>query len=124
VDLKSPLQQIHANAGAKLPATPNNSIVNQTLNKATAPVPVDATQKPPAHPLVEGMKVNPKEREQLEEKLSSGRHGRVVPVWLSDAPEEPEDTILLKDSIPFSTTSSMAQQMVDPSDAGGSIMFV
>ncbi|KAJ5593001.1 hypothetical protein N7537_009905 [Penicillium hordei] len=97
VDVKSPLQQIHPNSAVKAPLTPSNLVANQQLNKAAAPVPVDGTKKPPAHPLVEGISVTQQDRERLDEQLSSCRHGRVLPVWLSDASEEPEETILLKD---------------------------
>ncbi|KAJ9480551.1 hypothetical protein VN97_g13004 [Penicillium thymicola] len=97
VDVKSPLQQIHPNSAVKAPLTPGNLAVNQQLNKAAAPVPVDVTKKAPAHPLLEGISVTQQDRERLDEQLSSGRHGRVLPVWLSDASEEPEETISLKD---------------------------
>ncbi|CAI7576224.1 unnamed protein product [Penicillium glandicola] len=97
VDMKSPLQQIHPNSAVKAPPAASNLVANQPLNKAAAPVPVDATKNPPAHPLVEGISVTQQDRERLDQQLSSGRHGRILPVWLSDASEEPEETILLKD---------------------------
>ncbi|KGO65459.1 Trehalose-phosphatase [Penicillium italicum] len=97
MDVKLPLQQIHPNSAVNAPLTPGNLVANQPLNKAAAPVPVDGTKKVPAHPLVEGISVTQRDRERLDEQLSSGRHGRVLPVWLSDASEEPEETILLKD---------------------------
>ncbi|KAJ5555484.1 hypothetical protein N7535_007922 [Penicillium sp. DV-2018c] len=96
VDLKSPLQQPHPDATGKVPQA-SNLVASQPLNKAAAPVPVDATAKLPAHPLVEGINVTKRDRERLDEQLNEGRHGRVLPVWLSDASEEPEDTITLKD---------------------------
>ncbi|KAJ5124648.1 uncharacterized protein N7515_008473 [Penicillium bovifimosum] len=96
VDLKSPLQQTHPDATGKAPQA-SNLVASQPLNKAAAPVPVDATAKMPAHPLVEGISVTKRDRERLDEQLNEGRHGRVLPVWLSDASEEPEDTITLKD---------------------------
>jgi hypothetical protein len=39
-------------SAVKAPLTPSNLVANQQLNKAAAPVPVDGTKKPPAHPLV------------------------------------------------------------------------
>ncbi|KAK9847263.1 Glycosyl transferase [Penicillium brevicompactum] len=94
---KTPLQQIHPNASGQAPPAPPSTVASQPLNKAAAPVPVDASKQLPAHPLVEGIHVTQKDRQRLDEQLSSGRHGRVLPVWLSDALEEPQDTIVLKD---------------------------
>ncbi|KAJ6153806.1 HAD-superfamily hydrolase subfamily IIB [Penicillium chermesinum] len=64
---------------------------------AAAPVPVDASQKPPAHPLVDGIRVGKEDRARLDSQLETGRYGRILPVWLSDVSEEPEDHIVLKD---------------------------
>ncbi|KAJ5885295.1 hypothetical protein N7495_009805 [Penicillium taxi] len=93
VDTKPPLQQVSANVAVKSPPTSNASPVN----KAAAPVPVNAKQPQPTHPLVEGLKVGREDRERLDNQLSSGRYGRVLPVWLSSELEEPGDTILLQD---------------------------
>ncbi|CAL5866603.1 uncharacterized protein PFLUO_LOCUS812 [Penicillium psychrofluorescens] len=97
LDSKTPLQPIPANAVGKLPTVPHNPPPNLPLNKAAAPVPVDASQKPPMHPLLEGINIDREDRERLDHQLSSGRYGRILPVWLSDASDEPQDTILLKD---------------------------
>lgn len=96
LDTKVPLQPIPVNAAGKLSPGSNNPTA-PTLNKAAAPVPVDATQQPPSHPLVEGLSVGKEDRERLDRQMASGRYGRILPVWLSDASEEPEDTVLLKD---------------------------
>lgn len=96
LDTKIPLQQIPANAAGKAPPGAN-SAGTLPLNKAIAPVPVNGTQPLPSHPLVEGIHVGREDRERLDHQLSSGRYGRILPVWLSDASEEPQDTILLKD---------------------------
>ncbi|KAJ5114617.1 hypothetical protein NUU61_000376 [Penicillium alfredii] len=92
LDTKIPLQQILVNVADKIPGT-----TSLPLNKAAAPVPVNTSQQPPTHPLLEGIHVARGDRERLDGQLSSGRFGRILPVWLSDASEEPEDTILLKD---------------------------
>lgn len=89
---KAPLQQIPVNTKSKL--SPGSTI---SINKAAAPVPVNASQEPPSHPLVDGISVGREDRDRLDRQLVSGRHGRILPVWLSDASEEPEETILLKD---------------------------
>ncbi|KAJ5537953.1 hypothetical protein N7513_005900 [Penicillium frequentans] len=93
LDAKAPLQPVPAN---KLPPGSKNPTASP-INKAAAPVPVNATQKPPSHPLVDGISVERQDREKLDSQLASGRHGRILPVWLSDASEEPQDTIVLKD---------------------------
>lgn len=97
LDRKAPLQPISVNAAGKVAPGANGAATTLSLNKAAAPVPVDAKQQTPSHPLVEGIQVGREDRERLDHQLSSGRYGRILPVWLSDASEEPEDTILLKD---------------------------
>lgn len=67
------------------------------MNKAAAPVPVDANQKQPIHPLLEGIRVGKEDRDRLDVQLSSCRYGRILPVWLTDESEEPEETLLLED---------------------------
>jgi trehalose 6-phosphate synthase/phosphatase len=96
LDTKVPLQPIPVNAAVTLPSGANTSTA-PTLNKAAAPVPVDATQQPQSHPLVEGLNIGKDDRELLDRQMTSGRYGRILPVWLSDASEEPDDTVLLKD---------------------------
>ncbi|EPS26584.1 putative alpha,alpha-trehalose-phosphate synthase [UDP-forming] [Penicillium oxalicum 114-2] len=96
VETKVPLQQAVANTTAKLPASATAAGA-MGINKAAAPIPVDASQHPPSNPLVDGISVEKAERERLDEQLASGRYGRILPVWLSDEPEEPQDSILLKD---------------------------
>ncbi|GAB1196081.1 glycosyltransferase family 20-domain-containing protein [Aspergillus pseudonomiae] len=90
-----PLQQIPINTSAKLPAAANGTA--KPLNKAAAPVPVDANQRPPSHPLLDGFTVSQDDRNRLDEQLDSGRYGKIVPVWLSAETETPEDTISLED---------------------------
>lgn len=95
-ETKAPLQQISVNAAGKV-APGANSSARVPLNKAAAPIPVNATQPLPSHPQVEGVSVGREDRERLDHQLNSGRYGRILPVWLSDASEEPEETVLLKD---------------------------
>ncbi|KAJ5738284.1 Trehalose-phosphatase [Penicillium malachiteum] len=95
IDTKAPLQPIPTNTAGKLPPGPNNQA--PSINKAAAPVPVNAAQQPTSHPLVDGISIGREDREKLDNQLASGRYGRILPVWLSDPSEEPEDTILLKD---------------------------
>ncbi|GES65564.1 trehalose-phosphatase [Aspergillus terreus] len=90
-----PLQHIPVNTSAKLPTAVNGT--GLALNKAAAPVPVDAHQRPPSHPLLDGFSVGPKDRERLDQQLSSGRYGKIAPVWLSAESEVPDDSIFLED---------------------------
>ncbi|KAE8144874.1 putative alpha,alpha-trehalose-phosphate synthase subunit Tps2 [Aspergillus avenaceus] len=90
-----PLQQIPINTSAKLPSTTNST--NLPLNKAAAPVPVDANQRLPSHPLLDGFAVSQEDRARLDKQLSSGRYGKIAPVWLSAETEVPEETIYLED---------------------------
>lgn len=94
-DVKIPLQEISANATGKITAVPPSASL--PLNKAVAPIPVDASLKPPTHPFIEGFTVCKEDRDRLEDQLSSTRYGSILPVWLTDESEEPQDTILLKD---------------------------
>ncbi|OJK00630.1 hypothetical protein ASPACDRAFT_59486 [Aspergillus aculeatus ATCC 16872] len=90
-----PLQQIPINTNAKFPTTVNGSTI--PLNKAAAPVPVDANQRPPSHPLLEGLRVGQADRDQLDRQMSSTRYGKIAPVWLSAESDVPEEPILLED---------------------------
>lgn len=45
----------------------------------------------------ESFTVNANDREKLEKQLSSTRHGKIAPVWLSDESEVPEDMVHLED---------------------------
>ncbi|PWY67568.1 hypothetical protein BO70DRAFT_169235 [Aspergillus heteromorphus CBS 117.55] len=91
-----PLQQIPINTSAKLPTTINGTSA-LPINKAAAPVPVDANQRLPSHPLLEGFGVGLDDRRRLDEQLSSSRYGRIVPVWLSGESEIPDDSVFLQD---------------------------
>ncbi|KAI1911462.1 threalose-6-phosphate phosphatase [Ophidiomyces ophidiicola] len=66
------------------------------LNKASAPIPVDANRKsvPPA---ADGIKITKDARDRLEEQLSSSKYGKILPVWLCDNSEPPDQTLLLRD---------------------------
>ncbi|KAL1956562.1 hypothetical protein VTO42DRAFT_7033 [Malbranchea cinnamomea] len=66
------------------------------LNKASAPIPVDPLKKPPQPPQ-NYIRVTHEDRERLEQQLQSSKFGKILPVWLSDECERPEDDIDLKD---------------------------
>ncbi|KZF21749.1 glycosyltransferase family 20 protein [Xylona heveae TC161] len=58
------------------------------LNKASAPIPVDAEMRPPSPNQEKGFLITKADRERLEKQLSRHPAGRVVPVWLADESEE------------------------------------
>ncbi|KAB2580055.1 Trehalose-phosphatase [Lasiodiplodia theobromae] len=66
------------------------------LNKASAPIPVDADAKP-QQPAQEGISVDREHRLRLEKQLERDHGGRIVPVWLYDELHEDEDVVVLRD---------------------------
>ncbi|WEW60412.1 threalose-6-phosphate phosphatase [Emydomyces testavorans] len=66
------------------------------LSKASAPIPVDANHKP-LPPPGDGIHVKKGDRDRLEEQLQSSKYGKILPVWLSDTLESPDQTLHLKD---------------------------
>lgn len=66
------------------------------LSKASAPIPVDATQKP-APPPVDGLQVTREDRHRLEAQFQSSQYGKILPVWLGENADSPDQTLLLKD---------------------------
>lgn len=66
------------------------------LNKASAPIPVDANSKPPQPAHVEGISVDREHRLRLEKQLETDHGGRIVPVWLYDELHEDDDVVVLK----------------------------
>lgn len=92
------MQHISVNSSTgpnPLPAGPLPAAL--PLNKAAAPVPVDANHRQPVHPLLEDIRVGKEDRERLDAQLSSCRYGKIAPVWLTDESEEPEETLRLED---------------------------
>ncbi|KAL9108400.1 MAG: hypothetical protein Q9227_006861 [Pyrenula ochraceoflavens] len=67
------------------------------LNKASAPIPVDASQPAPLNPHVDGLRVTESDRRRLENRLHDDPNGRILPVWLSDDLEDGTSDIVLKD---------------------------
>ncbi|GME24367.1 Glycosyl transferase family 20 [Neofusicoccum parvum] len=66
------------------------------LNKASAPIPVDPTSKPPQPAHIEGISVDREHRARLEKQLERDHGGRIVPVWLYDELHEDNDMVVLK----------------------------
>ncbi|KAL4924670.1 putative alpha,alpha-trehalose-phosphate synthase subunit Tps2 [Aspergillus undulatus] len=88
-----PLQPIGNNRDTTLPAALDNA--SRALNKGSTPVHLDASKL--QNNTTETFAVGPNDRERLEKQLSSSRHGKIVPVWLSDESEVPTDIIHLED---------------------------
>lgn len=68
-----------------------------SLNKASAPVPVDGKTPPPHPPQDQGIYVGREDRDRLERQLERDHGGRIVPVWLVEEWDEKNDTAVLKD---------------------------
>ncbi|KAF2147444.1 glycosyltransferase family 20 protein [Aplosporella prunicola CBS 121167] len=66
------------------------------LNKASAPIPVDATAKPEQPAQIEGLSIDREHRSRLERQLERDHGGKIVPVWLYDELHEDEDVVVLK----------------------------
>lgn len=73
------------------------SAVQPTMNKASAPIPVDGKTPPPHPPQPEGIRVTREDRDRLEKQLERDHGGRIVPVWLFDEFDEKEDVMIIKD---------------------------
>ena len=68
------------------------------LNKASAPVPLDASsRKPHSRQLEDGLRVTEADRARLERQLAKDPVGKIVPVWLRDEREEQHGDLVLKD---------------------------
>ncbi|KAL4882346.1 glycosyltransferase family 20-domain-containing protein [Aspergillus karnatakaensis] len=91
----NPLQQLPKNSNIKLPAAIDNA--SRALNKGSTRMSLDLSKLQSNNATPETFAAGPSDREQLEQQLSSSRYGKVVPVWLSDESEVPEDTIRLED---------------------------
>ncbi|PGH12587.1 trehalose-phosphatase [Helicocarpus griseus UAMH5409] len=93
------IERIHGKETAH-PVSRKNPLPADTkptpLNKASAPVPIDPTEKP-AYAVQEGIRVTHEDRIRLENQLSNSKFGQVLPIWLLDDYESPDHTIYLKD---------------------------
>ena len=68
------------------------------LNKASAPIPVDASTRAPAlQPPGEGVRVTKADRQRLEKQLIRDPGGKIVPVWLMDDSDETGGDGVMKD---------------------------
>ncbi|ORY13239.1 alpha,alpha-trehalose-phosphate synthase-like protein subunit Tps2 [Clohesyomyces aquaticus] len=67
------------------------------VNKAAAPIPVDARAVPPSPPQAGGMRIGREDRERLEKQLERDHGGKIVPVWLADEWDEEKKVAVIKD---------------------------
>ncbi|KAF2083233.1 glycosyltransferase family 20 protein, partial [Saccharata proteae CBS 121410] len=75
-----------------------NSTASESMNKASAPIPVDGNKPPPQPAHVDGLKIDREHRLRLEKQLERDHGGKIVPVWLfDDMHEKNEDAMVLKD---------------------------
>ena len=76
----------------------SSKIASIPLNKASAPIPLDGSTRPPApQPHGEGIRLTNADRKCLERQLRRDKGGHTVPVWLMDNAEDDESDIVLKD---------------------------
>jgi trehalose 6-phosphate synthase/phosphatase len=79
-------------------ATSAASIALQpTLNKASAPVPVDGKTPPQHNPQDHAVRIGREDRDRLEKQLERDHGGKIVPVWLADEWDEKSDEAVLKE---------------------------
>lgn len=91
---RMPLQQTSPNAGGR-PTAPPSSL---PLDKPASSIPPNASQKTMGY-APEDLSVSKEDRERLDTQLSSCRYGRILPVWLLDESDEPEEPIVLEDQV-------------------------
>ena len=75
-----------------------DSVAANAVNKAAAPIPLYGVPSP--HAFVthrDHLKVTKADRDRLENQLMNDRGGKIVPVWLLDELEHPDDDAILKD---------------------------
>ncbi|OJJ61644.1 hypothetical protein ASPSYDRAFT_56871 [Aspergillus sydowii CBS 593.65] len=89
------LQPNRPNNGTQLPGALDNA--SRAPNKWSTPMSLDASKLQFNNAAAESFTVNTSDRERLEKQLSSTRHGKIAPVWLSDESEVPEDLVHLED---------------------------
>lgn len=84
-----PLQQIPINVSGRVPGSPNTP--SRPSDKFAAPVHADANCNG------EEFCATKADRERLEAQLDADKYGRVLPVWLQDRPEDPDEATVFKD---------------------------
>ncbi|OAX81775.1 trehalose-phosphatase [Emergomyces africanus] len=77
-------------------ALPVDTTTPIPLNKASAPVPIDPTEKP-SYTVQDGICVTEQDRARLQDQLRNSRFGKVLPIWLTDEQEYPDQNMYLKD---------------------------
>jgi trehalose 6-phosphate synthase/phosphatase len=81
----------------KLTGPTGGPVVPVTLNKASAPVPVDGKTPPPPNPADHAIHIGREDRDRLEKQLERDHGGKIVPVWLADEVDEAKDEVILND---------------------------
>lgn len=67
------------------------------LNKASAPIPVDASVRPSTPPDTDSTWISREDQKQLEGQLARDKSGKMVPVWLADDTEGSDGQLCLRD---------------------------
>ncbi|KAF7506640.1 hypothetical protein GJ744_011572 [Endocarpon pusillum] len=71
--------------------------ISKPLSKGSASNPVSSQSNPQGSPSGDGINVTKKDRQRLESLLRQDKNGQVMPVWLSDTPEDAKSDLYLKD---------------------------
>ena len=86
---------------AKAPLVQENQNATSTnvtpLNKASAPIPLDAHTPLPEPGQTNSVRVSKADRDRLETQLERDSGGKIAPVWLADETERQGDVVVLKD---------------------------
>lgn len=68
-----------------------------SLNKSSAPIPVDVYSDPLESNHSEGLWITKDDMDRLEQQLGQDKNFRILPVWLGDRSENPVNGLSLKD---------------------------
>lgn len=79
------------------PATTTTPVRLPPLNKASAPIPVDANVRPPTPPEIDCQWISKDDQQRLEGQLAHDKSGKMVPVWLADDTEGIDGQLCLRD---------------------------
>ncbi|KAL2843803.1 glycosyltransferase family 20-domain-containing protein [Aspergillus pseudodeflectus] len=90
----SPQQQLRTNPDAKIRTSIDATA--GALNMGSAPLVPDTSKLHPQNAAPEPFAVSPSDREKLEGQLSTSRYGKIVPVWLTEESEAPQETVPLE----------------------------
>jgi trehalose 6-phosphate synthase/phosphatase len=84
-------------APPEIPPTKSTVSSRVPLNKSSAPIPIDASARPPTPPPSDGLWISKEDQGKLERQLAHDKDCKTVPVWLSDDEEAGDGALCLND---------------------------